>query len=122
MSNLKAIRERVGMTQSALASAVEMTQGAIAHYENGRRQPGLSECRKLVEALNKRGANCTLDDVFPQPSSQPAPLSAVKPDRRARLTTTDRRGRRVTDPTEAEIKALRESAEKPLEVADRLAG
>lgn len=65
MSNMKTIREQVDMTQSALAEAVGLTQGAIAHYENDRRKPGLDECRRIVAALNQRGANATLDEVFP---------------------------------------------------------
>lgn len=65
MSQLKQFRERAGVTQTALADLVGMTQGAIAHYENGRRVPGLAECRQLLAALNGLGANCTLDDLFP---------------------------------------------------------
>lgn len=65
MSNLKKYREQAGATQSGLADLVGMTQGAIAHYENGRRKPGLAECRLIVDALNRLGARCTLDQVFP---------------------------------------------------------
>lgn len=65
MSNLKSIREKVGVTQAALAKTVGLTQGAIAHYENERRKPGLDECRRIVDALNSSGAAVTLDDVFP---------------------------------------------------------
>lgn len=67
MSNLKKIRETAHITQAALAERVGMTQGAIAHYENGRRTPGLAECRLIVSALNALGAECTLDEVFPEP-------------------------------------------------------
>lgn len=66
MSNMKTIREKVGVTQAALAKTVGLTQGAIAHYENERRKPGLEECRRIVDALNSSGAAVTLDDVFPQ--------------------------------------------------------
>lgn len=65
MSNLKTIRERAGLTQSALAEAVGMTQGAISHFENSRRMPGLDECRRITDALNASGAQCTLDEVWP---------------------------------------------------------
>ena len=65
MSNLKKLREKAQTTQTALAALVGMTQGAIAHYENGRRVPGLSECRLIVTALNTLGVTCSLDDVFP---------------------------------------------------------
>lgn len=65
MSNMKTIREKVGVTQAALAKTVGLTQGAIAHYENERRKPGLEECRRIVDALNSCGAAVTLDEVFP---------------------------------------------------------
>jgi putative transcriptional regulator len=70
MSNLKETRKRVGLTQAELAAAVGLTQGAIAHYENERREPGLDECRSIVKALNKKGAKTSLDKLFPP--KQPA--------------------------------------------------
>ncbi|MFW9099589.1 helix-turn-helix transcriptional regulator [Pseudomonas sp. P4795] len=75
MSNMKSIREKVGVTQAALAKTVGLTQGAIAHYENERRKPGLDECRRIVDALNTSGAAVTLDDVFP-PTVIPAQSAA----------------------------------------------
>lgn len=69
MSNIKTIRESLRMTQAALADSVGVTQGAIAHYENERRKPGLDECRRIVSALNERGACVTLDEVFPPTES-----------------------------------------------------
>lgn len=69
MSNLKMFREKAQITQSALADRVGITQGAIAHYENGRRTPGLNEARDLVAALNALGARCDLDAVFPAAAS-----------------------------------------------------
>ncbi|WP_431189847.1 helix-turn-helix transcriptional regulator, partial [Blautia wexlerae] len=48
-----------------LAKAVGCTQGAIGHWESGRRFPDLKTCRALVECLNKLGAKVSLDDVFP---------------------------------------------------------
>lgn len=65
MSNMKSIREKVGVTQAELAKTVGLTQGAIAHYENDRRKPGLEECRRIVAALNDFGAGTTLDEAFP---------------------------------------------------------
>lgn len=69
MSNIKTIRERLRITQAALAESVGVTQGAIAHYENERRKPGLDECRRIVAALNQLGAGVTLDEVFPPSGS-----------------------------------------------------
>ncbi|EPC6178287.1 MULTISPECIES: helix-turn-helix transcriptional regulator [Serratia] len=66
MSNLREIRESLSVSQSALADLVGCTQGAIGHYESGRRNPDLKMCRALVKALNRLGAKkVRLDDVFP---------------------------------------------------------
>ncbi|AHF77933.1 Putative repressor protein [Sodalis praecaptivus] len=65
MSNLRKIREAIPVSQSVLADLVGCTQGAIGHYESGRRTPDLSTCRQLVNALNNLGATVQLDDVFP---------------------------------------------------------
>lgn len=65
MTNLREIREAMNVSQTALAEMVGCTQGAIGHYESGRRHPDLKTCRTLVDALNKLGAKVRLDDVFP---------------------------------------------------------
>ncbi|WNP33614.1 helix-turn-helix transcriptional regulator [Enterobacter kobei] len=65
MTNLREIRESMNVSQTALAEMVGCTQGAIGHYESGRRHPDLKTCRTLVDALNKLGAKVRLDDVFP---------------------------------------------------------
>ncbi|MEW6485400.1 MAG: helix-turn-helix transcriptional regulator [Pseudomonadota bacterium] len=65
MSNLRKIREMLKISQTALAGMVGCTQGAIGHWESGRRSPDLKTCRQLVDALNDCGAKVKLDDVFP---------------------------------------------------------
>ncbi|OEI71256.1 helix-turn-helix transcriptional regulator [Enterobacter sp. ku-bf2] len=65
MSNLRKIRETMKVSQAILAEKVGCTQGAIGHYESGRRHPDLKMCRQLVDALNSFGAKVQLDDVFP---------------------------------------------------------
>jgi putative transcriptional regulator len=65
MCNLKQIREAAGITQADLAEAIGMTQGAIGHYESGRRTPGVRECRLILAALRKRKVKCTFDQLFP---------------------------------------------------------
>ncbi|HDR1538576.1 TPA: helix-turn-helix transcriptional regulator [Pasteurella multocida] len=43
---------------------MNLTQGALGHYESGRRTPDLKTARKIVMALNRNGVACSLDDVF----------------------------------------------------------
>ncbi|MDF0383725.1 helix-turn-helix transcriptional regulator [Escherichia coli] len=55
MSNLRKYRESLNISQTTLAKAVGCTQGAIGHWESGRRFPDLKTCRALVACLNKLG-------------------------------------------------------------------
>jgi len=65
MSNLRKCREDLRISQTTLAEVMGCTQGAIGHWESGRRNPDLKTCRRLVDCLNKLGATVILDDVFP---------------------------------------------------------
>lgn len=42
MSNLRKYRESLNISQTTLAKAVGCTQGAIGHWESGRRFPDLN--------------------------------------------------------------------------------
>lgn len=67
MSKIKDIRTKLGVTQNELGKKLGVSQGAMNHYENGKREISLTLARKIVHALNQLGANCTFDDVFPDP-------------------------------------------------------
>lgn len=69
MSKIKEIRMKLGVTQDALAKKIGVSQGAINHYENGNREIKLSLGRRIVSALNALGAECTFDEVFPDPDA-----------------------------------------------------
>lgn len=51
MNKIAEARKSKGWTQQALAEAVGLTQGAVAHWESGRRQPPVATLRKIAEAL-----------------------------------------------------------------------
>ncbi|MDK1394819.1 helix-turn-helix transcriptional regulator [Pseudomonas protegens] len=65
MNRIAEHREKAGIRQRDLVVELGWTQTRISNYEAGRRNAGLSECRAIVRALNKLGAACSLDDVFP---------------------------------------------------------
>jgi len=67
MNRIKHYREKARLSQEELGKALEeeKTQGAMAHYEAGRRLPSLADCRDIVAVFNRHGVECSLDDVFP---------------------------------------------------------
>lgn len=71
MNNISAVRKKVGLTQLQLADILGWKQSRIGNYEAGVRTPDLRSCRLIVMALNRQGAGCTLDSVFP-PEKQKA--------------------------------------------------
>lgn len=65
MNNIAIERQKLGLSQSQLAEALGWGRSRLSNYEADLREPGLSECRTIVETLNALGADCTLDSVFP---------------------------------------------------------
>ncbi|MCK3657251.1 transcriptional regulator [Pasteurellaceae bacterium Pebbles2] len=65
MNNLAKARESIGITQTQLGNAIGGGQSRIANYELNLRTPSLADARRIVEELNKLGANVSLDYVFP---------------------------------------------------------
>jgi putative transcriptional regulator len=63
MSNLKMYREKVQISQAALAEIIGVLK-VPSVTGNGSSLPDLKACR-LVKTLNKLGAKVKLDDVFP---------------------------------------------------------
>lgn len=65
MNRISEYRARAGLSQTSLAESLGWGQGRLGNYEREHREPGLSECRAIVGALNAAGVSCSLDDVFP---------------------------------------------------------
>lgn len=65
MNNIALERQKLGLSQSQLALELGWGRSRLSNYESGLREPGLSECRMIVDALNSLGAECTLNSVFP---------------------------------------------------------
>lgn len=58
MKNLRAIRERQGLTQAELAELIEADAAAISHYEAGTRGPAWSTALRIADVLG-----CSLDEL-----------------------------------------------------------
>lgn len=64
MCNIKIARERAGITQESLAKLLGVTQGAVAHWENGYSAPTASKIPAIAAALG-----CTVNDLFAEGDS-----------------------------------------------------
>ncbi|MDG6398697.1 helix-turn-helix transcriptional regulator [Pseudomonas quasicaspiana] len=71
MNKIAECREMAGIKQCLLVAELGWTQTRVSNYEAGRRTAGLAECRAIVAALNRLGAACSLDDVFPPKCDAP---------------------------------------------------
>ncbi|GGY87815.1 helix-turn-helix transcriptional regulator [Shewanella fodinae] len=67
MQQIRQEREKAGISVKSLAEVINTEVSTVYHYETGRRTPDFNQCWKIVNALNQLGANCTFDDVFPNP-------------------------------------------------------
>ncbi|MBM1145619.1 helix-turn-helix transcriptional regulator [Alcanivorax sp. ZXX171] len=72
MNRIQSIRVAAGIRQIELAEHIGWAQSRVSNYETGQRVPGLDDARTLVRALNRLGAQCTLDDVFPSDDAEAA--------------------------------------------------
>lgn len=58
MSSIKKYRKMAGLTQQELAQKVGVALDTISRYETSKREPRLSDLRKMAEILG-----CTVDDL-----------------------------------------------------------
>ncbi|MFC6520104.1 helix-turn-helix domain-containing protein [Undibacterium arcticum] len=56
MNQFQIIRERLGVTQAAIADAIGVTQGNVSHYEKGQTVPP-DVARRLIEYAETRPRN-----------------------------------------------------------------
>ena len=73
---IRQVRQRLGLTQRALAGRLNATTGAIQHWEHGRNRPGLARLLALQQ-LCPRGREWTqLDGLVRQTQARVAPPEA----------------------------------------------
>lgn len=70
MNNIKSIRERLGITQTALAEGIGCTQGNVGHYEHGQTVPP-DAAKRLIAFAKTLGLVITFDDIYGQPAKEP---------------------------------------------------
>lgn len=85
MSTIKTIRERLGLTQTALADELGCTQGNVGHYERGQEVPS-KVAKRLIEVARGRGLLLTMDQVYGLAELPPATAEPVPDTPRRRST------------------------------------
>ena len=63
MSTVKSIREKLGVTQTALAVGMGCTQGNVGHYERGQTVPP-DAAKRLIIYAKTLGHVITFDDIY----------------------------------------------------------
>lgn len=66
MNSFKTIRDRLGMTQAALAESLGCTQGNVGHYEKGQTVPP-AVAKKLIEVGARRKTKITYEEIYGHP-------------------------------------------------------
>ena len=59
MHNIRVLREKIGFSQQQVAESVNVSQQAVARWENGTHEPTLRMAKALAEALK-----CKIDDIL----------------------------------------------------------
>lgn len=63
-NNLKAIRERLGISQAKMAALLDVTQGNISHCENQTQEVSPGMARKIVAVCRELGTDVSFDDIY----------------------------------------------------------
>jgi DNA-binding transcriptional regulator YiaG len=63
-TNLRAIRERLGMSQEDLARALFRHQTMVSHWELGRHEMPVRVARELIRIARHRRVRITLEQVY----------------------------------------------------------
>lgn len=69
MNSISNIRARLGVTQSAMAQAIEVSQGNVSNYEQGQTMPP-SVAAKLIVYAKKLGHVITHNDIYAPPAKR----------------------------------------------------
>ena len=72
MSSVKAIRNLLGVTQTALAEAIDCTQRNVGHYESGQMLPP-DRAKALIDFAATHGVTLTMGQVY---GTEPLPAPA----------------------------------------------
>lgn len=63
-NNIKAIREKLGLSQAGLASHLGMTAGNVSHIETGKQSLMPDAAAKIISLCREAGQNIDFNDLY----------------------------------------------------------
>jgi len=63
-NNLKAVRQKLGLRQADLASAIGVSKGNISHYECQRQLLPPTVAQRVIALAAERGLQISYDDIY----------------------------------------------------------
>ncbi|HHT8992798.1 TPA: helix-turn-helix domain-containing protein [Burkholderia cenocepacia] len=75
MNAFAAIRQSLGLSQSALAKGLELGQSAISQFERGECEPTPAVARRLIQFAKQHGQTVTFEMIYGD--AQPEPSDTV---------------------------------------------
>jgi putative transcriptional regulator len=70
MNPISSIRARLGVTQSAMAAGIGVSQGNVSNYEHGQTMPP-DVANRLIAYAHSLGHTITFNDVYGPPPAPP---------------------------------------------------
>jgi transcriptional regulator with XRE-family HTH domain len=86
---IRRARQRLGLSQEALARSLNATKGAVQHWERGRNSPDLARLLALHRLCPAGQEQMQLDKLIRQTEGRVTPLTLTGP---ARITRANRSG------------------------------
>lgn len=71
MSTIKAIREKLRVTQATLGQGIGCTQGNVFHYERGQTVPP-ETAKRLIAFAASLGYAVSFEDIYGSPIATPS--------------------------------------------------
>ena len=70
MHNIRVLREKIGLSQQQVAEVVNVSQQAVARWENGLAKPRADLLPQLALLFR-----CTIDELFQEPDHKESPAA-----------------------------------------------
>ena len=110
---IRRVRQRLGLSQEALARSLNATKGAVQHWERGRNSPDLARLLALHRLCPAGREQMQLDALIRQTEARVAPLGLAGP---ARIVRANRNEILSVNPRESLSLLHRENARLQLKV------